>query len=113
MTDRELLELAAKAAGYDYRPENGVIVVDGIPGNWNPLDDDGDAFRLMVGIGMNVGTPRRDSEDDDVFIEWVPPTKGSVEGFWVEEPIGADWRHDTRRAIVRCAAELQRQKERK
>ena len=41
MTDRELLELAAKAAGYKYAKNGGYIVVDGIPGNWNPLADDG------------------------------------------------------------------------
>ena len=51
MTDRKLLELAAKAAGHD------------IPGirwddvaaeyvNWNPLTDDGDALRLAVSIEM-------------------------------------------------------------
>ena len=48
MTDRELLERAAKAAGYEYAKHGGYIVVDGIPGNWNPLTDDGDALRLAV-----------------------------------------------------------------
>lgn len=47
-TDRELLELAAKAAGYEYAKHGGYIVVFGIPGNWNPLSDDGDALRLAV-----------------------------------------------------------------
>jgi len=35
-TDRELLELAAKAAGYDYAKHGGYIVVDGIPGTGTP-----------------------------------------------------------------------------
>lgn len=55
MTDRELLELAAKAAGYDYAKHGGYIVVDGIPGNWNPLVDDGDALRLAVKLELLSG----------------------------------------------------------
>ncbi len=54
MTDRELLELAAKAAGYEYAKHGGYIVVDGIPGNWNPLTDDGDALRLAVKLRMVI-----------------------------------------------------------
>ena len=53
-SDRELLELAAKAAGYDYAKHGGYIVVDGIPGNWNPLTDDGDALRLAVKLGISI-----------------------------------------------------------
>ena len=52
MTDRELLELAAKAAEYEYAKFGGYIVIDGIPGNWNPLTDDGDALRLAVKLGI-------------------------------------------------------------
>ncbi len=43
MTDRELLELAAKAAG------NGFVI-----GYWNPLTDDGDALRLAVALGLTA-----------------------------------------------------------
>ena len=56
MTDKELLELAAKAAGvkwvdecFDY-DDMGRMMVDfglGVQ-EWNPLTDDGDALRLMV-----------------------------------------------------------------
>ena len=63
MTDRELLEAAAKAAGYDVRWHEifGCFVHVG-PFNitnpptmagqrlvWVPLDDDGDALRLRLG----------------------------------------------------------------
>jgi hypothetical protein len=50
--DRELLELAAKAAGYSpCRVTNdGVILLRGIRVKWKPLDDDGDALRLAVAI---------------------------------------------------------------
>ena len=46
--DRELLRLAANAAGYEYAKFGGYIVVDGIPGNWNPLTDDGDALLNQI-----------------------------------------------------------------
>lgn len=57
MTDRELLEAAAKAAdltiGWDAR--GAYIVEHGVSGAgdvWNPLTNDGDAFRLLVRLGM-------------------------------------------------------------
>ena len=54
MTDRQLLEMAAKAAGG--------IATNGLGGcydldrdePWNPLTDDGDAFRLAVKLHMTV-----------------------------------------------------------
>lgn len=62
MTDKELLELAAKAAGYEFAwycegPNNprGTPNVPFANGHrWNPLTDDGDAFRLAVRLGMLV-----------------------------------------------------------
>ena len=54
-TDRELLEMAAKAADYQYAKHGGYIVVDGIPGNWNPLTDDRDALRLAVKLKIRIG----------------------------------------------------------
>lgn len=58
-TDRELLELAAKAAGY-YWDAYGI---DGT-GNWwtgtdyldswNPLTDDGDSFRLAAALLIDI-----------------------------------------------------------
>ena len=57
MTDRELLERAAKAAGVKYN----FICPDGAHCGdmnamqdrfWNPLTDDGDALRLAVKLGL-------------------------------------------------------------
>ena len=53
MTDKELLELAAKAAGYEARWFGDVFCRDTklepYPWRgWNPLTDDGDALRLAV-----------------------------------------------------------------
>jgi alkylation response protein AidB-like acyl-CoA dehydrogenase len=53
MIDRELLELAAKAAG---------VATDGLGGafdyttqkTWNPLTDDADALRLAVKLKLDV-----------------------------------------------------------
>lgn len=56
-TDRELLEKAAKAAGYNFQwesaflkelPEPTVFTPEGFGQYWNPLEDDGDALRLAV-----------------------------------------------------------------
>ena len=86
MTDRELLELAAKAAGIEVT----AVVADGIPnrfggGYWNPLTDDGDALRLAVKI------------------KWVPSRIEFEKLAVQDDPYAA-----TRRAIVRAAAEIGR-----
>jgi len=95
MTDRELLELAAKAAGIALADWNdgaepyssGIGFV--LPSNrmWNPLTDDGDALRLAVKLNLLGGC------DDPYQIA----TASMVDGC----PYAA-----TRRAIVRAAAEI-------
>lgn len=56
MNDRELLELAAKAAGFEWRYENdgrmSVFMYDRRWVFWNPLADDGDAFRLAMRLKL-------------------------------------------------------------
>ena len=56
--DRELLEWAAFAAGMRVRHYIGNLVHldnDGLDaGAWNPLDDDGDALRLAVKLGIDI-----------------------------------------------------------
>ena len=59
MTDRELLELAAKAAGIELVWRNFSNVPNLFKGLssdeiWNPLADDGDALRLAATLGMWV-----------------------------------------------------------
>jgi len=58
-TDQELLELAAKAAGYNVKShEDGTLYSDyrcsGYWGVFNPLTDDGDALRLAVKLQMLI-----------------------------------------------------------
>ncbi len=54
MSDRELLALAAKAAGYDIRiPGNSdLLLIGGL--SWHPLMDDGDCARLEAACGIDV-----------------------------------------------------------
>ena len=92
MTDRELLELAAKAAGYELRlHEDGTAYSDnravGYWSVWNPLTDDGDALRLAVKLGM--------MEVAEVLSYWLK------QDFRSGDPYAA-----TRQAIVRAAAEI-------
>jgi len=93
MTDRELLELAARAARYEVQPHpNRKMFADlqfCMGGrNWNPLTNDGDALRLAVQLGVDIGRAQVDYWD-----------KSS------NDPYAA-----TRRAIVRAAAEIGKEK---
>ena len=90
MTDKELLEFAAKAAGWVYLT-NGQLYVDGEGNiNWNPLTNDGDALRLAVKTGVMRGCGF-DNAWNAMFAVGKLPT----------DPYAA-----TRRAIVRAAAEI-------
>ncbi|CAJ0779130.1 hypothetical protein LMG7141_00843 [Ralstonia condita] len=104
MTDRELVELAAKAVGIRLHiwgtegSENFSDIDKGKFGTrWNPLKDDGDAFRLAVQLQIDVNHQR---------------ALGVVEAFWSKdagckrEPYGSDSLAATRRAIVRAAAAI-------
>lgn len=106
MDDRELLELAAKAAGYakfDWLAGDGVMNVyhaDGLHEYWSPLADDGDALRLAVRLQMAVSTP----------LSYSATAKcADVRCRVTEEECGHDPFVATRRAIVRAAAAIGRQ----
>ena len=101
MTDRELLEAAAKAAGYEIQPHPNGRLFPGLlfrhcGANWNPLTDDGDALRLAVKLRLEVSWWRNalTVETDD-----KKATSGIV-------GIGDDPYAATRRAIVRAAAAM-------
>jgi hypothetical protein len=101
MTDEELLELAAKAAGYKWREDIaeerdklGVIslwIIDPMKTAWNPLESDGDALRLAVMLNLSVGQCRAAGYRSSPFCE---------------EDCTPDPYAATRRAIVRAAAEI-------
>ena len=95
MTDRELLELAAKAAGINLVCKqllaHGMEVdaffnlfEDGRYGCWNPLEDDGDALRLAAKLHLWEAVRLAHREVSDTVDIYAA----------------------TRRAIVRAAVEI-------
>lgn len=107
MTDREMLELAAKAAGYDvlwhdmwecFVHTNSQNHTN--PEVWIPLDDDGDALRLAVKLNMAVNCIHNQILAEEPIIKEVS----------VWEPRNDDPYAATRRAVVRAAAEIGRTK---
>lgn len=105
MTDREMLELAAKAAGYgELRVlDDSSIIVN--CRRWNPLADDGDALRLAVKLGLDLLRTERDIE----AIAGLPPyasMKRDVPAPFGIELLGDNAYAATRRAIVCAAAEI-------
>lgn len=99
MTDRELLEKAAKAAGYVVRDgeyeDGGLLCHDGNkPVRFNPLTDDGDALRLAVKMKIDIAH----------FSNFV---RADVSGHDdCHESNGEDACASLRRAIVRSAASV-------
>ncbi|HBO3722360.1 TPA: hypothetical protein L4T28_003425 [Pseudomonas aeruginosa] len=99
MNERELLELAARAAGYQFSYSYRSLSSQAVPvilaetgrwRKWDPRHDDGDALRLAVLLNLEIHSPQSDptvmfrTAEHDVFYQ------------------------DTciRRAIVRAAAEI-------
>jgi hypothetical protein len=123
-TDRELLELAARAAGIDARwsaPSKSMELsyqnssMEMVGRGWNPLSDDGDALRLAVKCGIEPKKPSRARSVGVVVQAWYPPDGNpnrSACAHVSEHVMNGDRLEATRRAIVRAAAEIQLQKER-
>jgi len=122
MNDRELLELAAKAAGIIgewverygsgeyYYQGNAEGVLYELPGGgwsvWNPLADDGDALRLAVKLGISFGVG---AESKRMRVVWFigdelhsmdMPANHHIA---LPPPRESEW---VRRAIVRAAAAI-------
>lgn len=106
MSDRELLELAAKAAGYQidqratfmtWRDSKCFALLNVKCGHdlWNPLADDGDALRLAVKLELIV-----DTHGSHVQVSYPFDTPLAF------EKIGDDPCAATRLAITRAAAEI-------
>ena len=112
-TDRELLELAAKAVGMHVKAQRvdaddkftHLVVGQKFKPekiDWNPLTDDGDALRLAVRLNIEFAC-----FDDSQKVN---------AGVWSEDskpydcmtPYNGDKQAATRRAIVRAAAEIGR-----
>ncbi len=120
-TDKELLEMAARAAGYKVRwHERWDCFVHVEPHNidnpptlagqrqvWLPLTDDGDALRLAVQMslrvecytGVKIHPKYGESNITDVY-------SAKYESIALSESHNGDPCSATRRAIVRAAAEI-------
>ena len=101
MTDRELLEAAAKAAGVvGFWVDAGSNVgSDSEPVIWNPLTDDGDALRLAVVLQMELKV-----------YEVSAHAASAIGGCSACTSEKGDPYAATRRAITRAAAEIGRSK---
>ena len=106
MTDRELLELTAKAAGYAHTNLDADTVFwvsdDGdfwTP--WNPLTDDGDALRLAVKLNLVVHP-----QEKCCYVYLSPESLLGFSGVTALEMNLGDPYAATRRAIVSAAAEI-------
>ena len=114
-TDRELLELAAKAIGLEIKPTEVKNVTaqeddrfigyltkpEQWPRGWfDPLTDDGDALRLAVDLRMSISYGLRENTVYVGTAETAPWREVALS----EQGIPAA----TRRAIVRAAAEVGR-----
>lgn len=114
MTDRELLELAARAAGIELKPMtikpaegegDGFIGFMTDPDQWergwfDPLTSDADAFRLAVKLRLEI-IPL---EGGGVDVQRT--TEAEPFGELLATECSADSYAATRRAIVRAAAEI-------
>jgi hypothetical protein len=96
MTDRELLELAAKAAGLPVEwAGDDFVIASKFRGHltnydpWNPLADDGDTLRLEVALKLSALW-------DGVQSRWIV-TRAGLPGYLAADP-------DRKRASVRAAA---------
>lgn len=104
MEDRELLELAAKAAGLEYhwvKVDGGSLMQASEPGSrseesWNPLTVDGDALRLAVKLNLWL------------HVEEYGAAARRAGGAWLgcEAHLHGGIEAATRRAIVRAAAAI-------
>ena len=111
MTDIELLELAAKAAGgFVYVDDMGWIAEDETGGRgrwWNPIADDGDALKLAVKLGISI-YPNNGLASTAEFE--LPPDENGIHFEGTTVVHGDDKYEATRRAIVRAAAEIGKSK---
>jgi hypothetical protein len=114
-TDRELLELAAKAADVKLsefaRPNElspdgwGLVrfIGHGHVAFWNPLTDDGDALRLAVKLRIHVEWVKQMGAKDASHVQASPMGAGHLA---VILTFDGDAFAATRRAITEASAEI-------
>ena len=101
--ERRMLECAAKAAGYEpcrMNDDGDALLLRGVQEKWNPLTNDGDAFRLASELKLSI---QFNGEDDTV------PNAVNIycsNGIHRSGAIYVDVCSDLRRAITQTAARL-------
>jgi hypothetical protein len=111
--DRELLELAAKAAGIELEGDLHSNPGEWVPmyyegktyHSWSPLTDDGDALRLAVKLRFQI-----DVEAARTFVGSGLSSNSINRKSYESEQHHEDMYAATRRAIVRAAAEIGKQR---
>ena len=101
MTEREMLEYAAKAAGVLTKSWYGNhAYIDGMLSRWNPLTDDGDVFRLLCFVMHWAGQNVCDWEgmSFDMKCAWEE----------LDDALASGDAERCRRAVTRLAAEIGR-----
>ena len=111
MNDKELLELAAKAAGLtnlSYCPAWKCMAEYAVHGEfykwdtyWNPLRGDSEALRLVVSLGLDIEHGITSTGTKVVTVSCEEKFSGCCEWVTGQDPLEA-----IRRAIVRAAAEI-------
>lgn len=108
MTNKELLELAAKAADYGFTYKREIsndahewTSSDGMLWQWNPLVDDAQAMRLAVKLNISL-SQEFDNEGVDyaIAVFWLPNYRE------IYEPHGENMYAANRKLIVMAAAEI-------
>lgn len=105
---KRLLELAAKAIGYELHINKAGASQLWKDGKyvrfWNPLDDSEDTLRLVVNLGLLV-----DVDHDAGTVTAVVPSRAEIVGSLVHVESLSDGTYNmtaTRMAIVRAAAAI-------
>lgn len=117
MTDLEMMELAALAAGIVivrsrlHDPLNNDMLIENSArnpgqrtGGWNPKDNDGDSRRLEVALRLEVYHSHDAGEGVGYCYVGYPSIDRCI--LYVFEPHGADPYAATRLAVLRAAAEM-------
>lgn len=107
MTDRELLELAARSAGHEFGWIHDSPRIKGEYGwqMWDSLQDDGDALRLLASMREKFGSMLLAIFEDRVECGDVNYCQS------IEDIVDGDIPRAVRRAITRAAAQIQLDKE--
>ena len=97
MTDRELLESAAKVAYEDLISCcDAERFLDGLLSGWNPLQNDSDALRLAIKLQLNIHLGSEAVSVSNICYKEI------LSFVWYE----GDSQKATRRAIVMAAAKI-------